>query len=45
VIWWIQGVCSWGVPAGGSEQVVVGGDLLEAGHTTVAYAASVADFN
>lgn len=31
-----QGGCSWGVPAGGSEQVVVGGDLLEAGHTAVA---------
>jgi hypothetical protein len=39
-----QGVCSWGVPSGGSEQVVVGGDLLEAGHATVPYAASVADF-
>jgi len=39
-----QGVCSWGVPADGSDAVVVGGDLLDAGCTTVAYAASVADF-
>jgi hypothetical protein len=38
-----QGVCSWGVPSGGGE-VVVGGDLLDAGCATVAYAASVADF-
>ncbi len=39
-----QGVCSWGVPAGGSGEVLVGGDLLDAGCTTVVYAASVADF-
>ncbi len=39
-----QGVCSWGVPAGESGEVVVGGDLLDAGCATVAYAASVADF-
>jgi hypothetical protein len=39
-----QGVCSWGIPAGGSDEVVVGGDLLDAGHTTVSYAASVAAF-
>ena len=38
-----QGVCSWGVPSGGGE-VVVGGDLLDAGRATVVYAASVADF-
>jgi hypothetical protein len=38
-----QGVCSWGVPSGGSE-VVVGGDLLDAGRATMVYAASVADF-
>jgi hypothetical protein len=38
-----QGVCSWGVPSGGGE-VVVGGDLLDAGCATAAYAASVADF-
>jgi hypothetical protein len=38
-----QGVCSWGVPSGGGE-VVVGGDLLDPGCATVAYAASVADF-
>lgn len=40
-----QGVCSWGVPLGGSgDQVVVGGDLLDAGRATVPYAASVKDF-
>jgi hypothetical protein len=40
-----QGVCSWGVPLDGSSgQVVVGGDLLDAGHATVVYAASVGDF-
>jgi hypothetical protein len=40
-----QGVCSWGVPLDGSSgQVLVGGDLLDAGHATVAYAASVQDF-
>jgi hypothetical protein len=38
-----QGVCSWGVPSGGGE-VVVGGDLLDAGCATVVYAASVAAF-
>jgi hypothetical protein len=37
-----QGVCSWGVPSGGGE-VVVGGDLLDAGRATMVYAASVAD--
>jgi hypothetical protein len=40
-----QGVCSWGVPLGDdSDLVVVGGDLLDAGHATMPYAASVADF-
>ena len=40
-----QGVCSWGVPLeGGSDQVLVGGDLLDTGHATVTYAASVGDF-
>ena len=40
-----QGVCSWGVPLGeGSGQVLVGGDLLDVGHATVSYAASVEDF-
>jgi hypothetical protein len=39
-----QGVCSWGVPSGGAGEVVVGGDLLDAGCATVVYAASVADF-
>jgi hypothetical protein len=40
-----QGVCSWGVPLdGNSGQVVVGGDLLDAGHATVVYAASIEDF-
>lgn len=40
-----QGVCSWGVPLdGNSGQVVVGGDLLETGHATVVYAASIEDF-
>jgi hypothetical protein len=40
-----QGVCSWGVPLGGSSApVLVGGDLLDAGHATVVYAASVEDF-
>jgi hypothetical protein len=40
-----QGVCSWGVPLdGGSGQVLVGGDLLDTGHATVTYAASVEDF-
>jgi hypothetical protein len=40
-----QGVCSWGVPLGGSgDQVVVGGDLLDAGRATVPHAASVKDF-
>jgi hypothetical protein len=39
-----QGVCSWGVPSGGAGEVVVGGDLLDAGCVTVVYAASVADF-
>ena len=40
-----QGVCSWGVPLGGSSgQVLVGGDLLDAGHATVVYATSVEDF-
>jgi hypothetical protein len=40
-----QGVCSWGVPLGGDScEVLVGGDLLDAGHATVRYAASVADF-
>jgi len=39
-----QGVCSWGVPLGGSSHpVLVGGDLLDAGRTTVQYAASVGD--
>jgi len=40
-----QGVCSWGVPLGeGSTQVLVGGDLLDAGRITVRYTASVRDF-
>jgi hypothetical protein len=40
-----QGVCSWGVPLDGSSgQVLVGGDLLDAGYATVPYAASVEDF-
>lgn len=40
-----QGVCSWGVPLGGSgTQVLVGGDLLDAGRATVRYAASIRDF-
>ena len=40
-----QGVWSWGVPLGeSSDQVLVGGDLLDAGNATVPYAASVADF-
>lgn len=40
-----QGVCSWGVPLDGtSHQVLVGGDLLDAGHATVAYTASVEEF-
>lgn len=40
-----QGVCSWGVPLdGSSDQVLVGGDLLDAGRATVTYVASVADF-
>lgn len=40
-----QGVCSWGVPVhGGSSEVLVGGDLLDVGHVTVVYAASVEDF-
>lgn len=39
-----QGVCSWGVPAGGSDEVVVGGDLLDTGCATVVYGSSVADF-
>ncbi len=40
-----QGVCSWGVPLdGGNYPVLVGGDLLDAGHATVTYAGSVADF-
>ena len=40
-----QGVCSWGVPLDGdSHQVLVGGDLLDTGHTTVTYAASVEDY-
>lgn len=38
-----QGACSWGVPSGSGE-VVVGGDLLDAGRATVVYAASVAGF-
>jgi hypothetical protein len=40
-----QSVCSWGVPLGtGSCEVLVGGDLLDAGDATVRYTASVADF-
>lgn len=41
-----QGVCSWGVPVDGGDHcpVLVGGDLLDDGKTTVEYAASVADF-
>lgn len=40
-----QGVCSWGVPLDGNGgQVLVGGDLLDAGHATVPYAASVENF-
>lgn len=41
-----QGVCSWGVPLGGGDDcpVLVGGELLDAGETTVEYAASVEDF-
>ena len=39
-----QGVCSWGVPSGGDGEVVVGGDLLDAGCATVVYTASAADF-
>jgi len=39
-----QGACSWGVPLDGSSQVLVGGDLVDTGHATVAYAASVEDF-
>lgn len=40
-----QGVCSWGVPLDGdSRQVLVGGDLLDAGHSTVTYTASVEDY-
>jgi hypothetical protein len=40
-----QGVCSWGVPLGdGSTQVLVGGDLLDAGRATVRYTASIKDF-
>jgi hypothetical protein len=39
-----QGVCSWGVPPGGGDEVLVGGNLLDAGRATVVYAASVADF-
>ena len=40
-----QGVCSWGVPLGrDSCEVLVGGDLLDAGDATVRYSASVADF-
>jgi hypothetical protein len=40
-----QGVCSWGVPLDGSSgQVLVGGDLLDAGYATVLYATSVEDF-
>jgi hypothetical protein len=32
------------MPSGGADEVVVGGDLLDAGCATVVYAASVADF-
>jgi len=40
-----QGVCSWGVPLGeGSTQVLVGGELLDAGRATVRYTASIKDF-
>jgi hypothetical protein len=39
-----QGVCSWGVPLKMDSRVVVGGDMLEGGRTTVPYAASVQDF-
>jgi len=40
-----QGVCSWGMPLGDSSgQVLVGGDLVDAGKATVQYAASVEDF-
>ena len=40
-----QGVCSWGLPLdGSSDQVLVGGDLLDTGHATVTYTASVEDF-
>lgn len=39
-----QGVCSWGVAAGGSGEVLVGGDLPGAGSATAVYAASVAEF-
>jgi hypothetical protein len=34
-----------GVPLdGGSHQVLVGGDLLDTGHATVAYTASIEDY-
>ena len=40
-----QGVCSWGVPLeGGGLRVLVGGDLLDTGHTTMTYTASVEDY-
>lgn len=40
-----QGVCSWGVQLGGSSgEVLVGGDLFDAGQATVVYAATVEDF-
>lgn len=40
-----QGVCSWGVPLDGdSHRVLVGGDLLDTGHATVTYTASVGDY-
>jgi len=40
-----QGVCSWGVPLDGDRgPVLVGGELLDAGNSTVRYAASVEDF-
>ena len=40
-----QGVCSWGVPLDDSaDQVLVGGDLFDAGKATEPYAASVENF-
>jgi hypothetical protein len=40
-----QGVCAWGVPLGQDDPVVVvGGDLLDHGHTTIQYAPSVVAF-